>query len=298
MLEICGVVKRYGEREVLRGVDLSVSPGDVYGLVGRNGAGKTTLLSIAAGQLPFEGGEVRFNGAGIRAGSRVAAYFPDIPPLYPYLTANEYLAYLACGTEDSPQKIRERSAYLLDLVGLSGEGNTRIRAMSRGMQQRFGIAAGLYADPAVLLLDEHCSALDPRGRYDVNEIIRKLASEGKTILLSTHILSDVEKVCTRIGLLTNGRIAFQGTRQELFDRYAVPTYEVVSADNVRLAGMLQAGFILDKSRSDTCLYVTIDDSGDNEQKLLALLVQTGIPIHRFGRRVVTLEEIFLREDHN
>ena len=192
--------------------------------------------------------------------------------------------------------MRLRSAELLQLVGLDGAGDTRIKAMSRGMQQRFGIAAGIYADPDIILLDEPCSALDPRGRYEVNDIIGKLAAAGKTILLSTHILSDVEKVCTRIGLLINGRIAFEGSKQELFDKYAVPTYEIVSADNARLLETLNANFILGKVPAKEGIYVTIDDSGDNAQQLLQMVAQSGVRIERFGRRQVTLEEIFLRED--
>ena len=163
------------------------------------------------------------------------------------------------------------------------------------MQQRFGIAAGIYADPELILMDEPCSALDPQGRFEVNNIIMQLAAGGKTILLSTHILSDVERVCTKIGLLMNGKIGFEGTKEELFRKYSVPVFEIRSEDNEKLSGLLEGGFILDKRQDRESLYVTIDDSGENEKKLFAMLAASGLRIDRYGRRQVTLEEIFVRE---
>lgn len=295
MLTIRGLRKSYGTVEVLKGVDLNLEAGEVYGLVGKNGAGKTTLMNIVAGQLSANGGEISLGGNEPFSAPGRIAYILDIPAVYGFMTAYEYLAFIASGTEDSPEKVKSRSEELLRLVGLEGVGSRRIKQFSRGMQQRFGIAAGIYADPALILMDEPCSALDPQGRFEVNNIIMQLAAGGKTILLSTHILSDVERVCTKIGLLINGKIGFEGTKEELFRKYSVPVFEIRSEDNEKLAGLLEGGFILDKRKDRESLYVTIDDSGENEKKLFAMLAASGLRIDRYGRRQVTLEEIFVRE---
>ena len=295
MLTIRGLRKSFGSTEVLKGVDLTLGKGEVYGLVGKNGAGKTTLLNIVAGQLDRDAGEIDVGAEEPFSAPGRIAFLLDIPAVFGFMTAFEYLAYIASGTGDPPEKVRDRSARLLQLVGLEGVGDRKIRQFSRGMQQRFGIAAGIYADPELILLDEPCSALDPQGRYEINAVIRRLAEEGKTILLSTHILSDVERVCTKIGLLAGGRIRFEGSKEELFRKYSAPVFEIRSEDDEKLAGMLNAGFILDKSRSADALLVTIDDTDDNERQLFRMLAETGIRIERYGRRQISLEEIFVKE---
>ena len=170
-----------------------IDEGSIYGLIGKNGAGKTTLLNIMAGLSEKDAGEVAFGGNG-RVG-----YLPDLPNYFEYLTTDEYLDFLLM--ERKP----ERRDELLKTVGLPS--SVKVKTMSRGMRQRLGIAAVLVNNPDVILLDEPTSALDPSGRNDVKNILMKLKNEGKTIILSTHILADMDSICDRAGFLNGGVIA-------------------------------------------------------------------------------------------
>ncbi len=205
MIKLTDVSKNYGDKKVLNGVSLTIEEGTIYGLIGKNGAGKTTLMSIMAGLLPYEGGSVELikeDGRNAKVG-----YLPDLPAFFEYMTSSEYLDFLLM--EDN-KEVRDE---LLTMVGL--EGNVRIKGMSRGMRQRLGIAAALVGDPDIILLDEPTSALDPQGRIEVMDILKKLRSQGKSVLLSTHILADMEKVCDRVGFLSEGVLIRQMNISEL-----------------------------------------------------------------------------------
>ena len=199
MLCVESLYKSYGDNSVLKGASFKVPRGSIYGLIGRNGAGKTTMMNIMAGLLDADGGEVTFDGEKFSEGPRRnIGYLPDLPVFYEYMKAGEYLDFLLMNK--SP-KVRDD---LLDMVEISG--NTAISKMSRGMRQRLGIAATLTLDPEILLLDEPASALDPKGREDVNSILENLKSDDRVIIFSTHILSDIERVCDDYGFLNGGVI--------------------------------------------------------------------------------------------
>lgn len=198
MLTISGISKAFGKHPVLKDISFSIKNGEIYGLIGKNGAGKTTLMSIIAGLALPDTGSFEVEGQGneeINIG-----YLPDIPAFFDYLTSQEYLDFLLKNTKRGCSKRDE----LLSLVGLTGK--EKIKTMSRGMRQRLGVAAALVNEPQVLLLDEPTSALDPLGRHELMEILMKLKNSGKSVLLSTHILADMEKVCDKVGFLHNGII--------------------------------------------------------------------------------------------
>jgi ABC-2 type transport system ATP-binding protein len=190
LIKVSNIRKSFKTHEVLKGVSFEIEEGTIYGLIGINGAGKTTLMNIMSGLMEADGGNCSFTGA---------AYLPDLPAFYDYLTTNEYLDFLLM--DSNPARRDE----LLNLVGLTK--GLKVKTMSRGMRQRLGIAAVLVNDPKIVLLDEPTSALDPAGRNDVKNILLKLKSEGKTVILSTHILADMDSICDRAGFLTNGVIA-------------------------------------------------------------------------------------------
>lgn len=193
MIKTSDLVKSFEGHTVLKGVNLDIEAGEIYGLIGKNGAGKTTLFKIIAGLLEYDSGNLVIESEDNKVG-----YLPDLPAFYDYLTAKEYIDYLLMSKNSA------RRDELLELVNLNS--NVRIGKMSRGMRQRLGIAAALVSDPDIILLDEPTSALDPGGRSDVHNILLRLKDKGKTVVLSTHILNDMEKICDRVGFLADGVI--------------------------------------------------------------------------------------------
>lgn len=202
MVQLQNITKSFGENKVLKDITLTISKGEIFGLIGKNGAGKTTLLSIIAGLSNATQGSCYINDALIDKSTRSSkvGYLPDVPAFFDFMSVSEFLDFLYKKNVGYKQKRDE----LLKLVGL--EGKTIIKTMSRGMRQRLGMAATLVNDPDVILLDEPSSALDPMGRYELSKILLHLKKQGKTIILSTHILTDMENICDRVGFLHDGII--------------------------------------------------------------------------------------------
>ena len=210
-----GVEKRYGAVAALRGVSLEVGEGELVGLLGPNGAGKSTLVKIACGLVRADAGHVEICGA--RAGSpparRALGYLAELFRFPGWQTADEVLTLhqrLSCGGTDAAKR-RE----LLDVVGLAEARKRRVEEMSKGMQQRLGIAQALVGSPRVLLLDEPTSALDPAGRHDVRALLDRLRSAGVGVLLNSHLLTEVELVCDRVVILSRGEVVAAGRPEEL-----------------------------------------------------------------------------------
>ncbi len=295
MLECRELKKSFGPKEVLKGVNLSLNAGEVYGLVGENGAGKTTLMNLITGLLKADSGEILIDGVSVgkALGHRIG-YMLDIPAMFEFMTAREYMAYLASAKRYEKGYILNRTKELLATVGLSDVLEARISGFSRGMKQRMGIAAALFHNPDLILMDEPSSALDPKGRYEVADIIRRLAGQGKTVLLSTHILSDVEKVCDRIGLLVNGRIKVEGSIEEVMGRYKRPLYFIVSPYVLTIAERLAGDYLLDKRIDGGTLWVSLRNPTDSV-RLFADVSAMGLPIDCISVKNVSLEEIFLQE---
>lgn len=191
LIKLNDIKKTFGMNQVLKGVSFQIDDGSIYGLIGRNGAGKTTLMNIMSGLMKADGGSFTID--------KKVGYLPDLPAFYEYLTTDEYLDFLLMN------KNPERRDKLLETVGLPK--GAKVKTMSRGMRQRLGIAAVLVNNPDVILLDEPTSALDPAGRNDVKDILLRLKNEGRTIILSTHILADMDNICDKAGFLSRGVIA-------------------------------------------------------------------------------------------
>ena len=215
IVKTTGLTKRYGTHTALDGVDLAVPEGSVYGLVGPNGAGKTTLLALLAGLRKPTAGELT-----IAVAKRKVALLPDTPQFDPWLTGREVveLARGLMGVAADPDRV------LAD-AGLADAADRRVGGYSRGMLQRLGLAATIVGEPEVLLLDEPASALDPAGRREVLDLIARMRGHA-TVILSSHILGDVQEVCDTVGVLRAGRLLFQGPIANLLVGRAVPAYRI------------------------------------------------------------------------
>ena len=292
MLRISGLRKRFGSKEVLRGLDLAVPEHSVFGFLGKNGAGKTTTMKTVLGLLKADGGEIAVNGEkvlyGQTATNRWIGYLPDVPEFYPFMTAADYLRF--CGEISGMAKadIGPRSRELLALVGLQNEKH-RIRGYSRGMKQRLGIAQALLNRPKLLICDEPTSALDPVGRKEILDLLLTVR-EQTTVLFSTHILSDVERICTDVAFLDQGTAKIQGTLNEIRARYRSEEYLVETESE---AGMqaLQAAFPALRQTGKNQLSFREKDCPAAE--VLRFLADRAVPLLKIERAEPSLESLFM-----
>src|SRR5437764_2867536 len=214
-VEVRGLVKRYGDLTAVAGVDLTVNTGDVYGYLGPNGAGKTTSLRMMLGLIRPSEGSVRLFGRdpqlSVAALDGVAGFVEE-PRFYPYLNGRRNLELCAAlDGGDAPGRIDE----VLDVVELSDRAGDRVGGYSHGMRQRLGIAAALLRRPRLMLLDEPTTGLDPAGMRDMRDLVRRLAGEGITVLLSSHLLAEVDELCNKVAIMRRGTIVYEGTLAEL-----------------------------------------------------------------------------------
>jgi ABC-2 type transport system ATP-binding protein len=221
ILRIENLTKSYGKQQVLKGITFAVPAGSVFGFVGVNGAGKTTTMKLILGLLAPDCGEVYVGDEQVVFGSartnRRIGYLPDVPEFYNYMRPKEYLKLCGEIAGMDAGRIKSRTNELLQLVGLT-KSKKRIGAFSRGMKQRLGVAQALLSEPELLICDEPTSALDPVGRKEILDILQEI--KGKTtVVFSTHILSDVERICDNVAVLHGGKIAYQGSLQELRARH-------------------------------------------------------------------------------
>jgi len=206
-------------KRVLHGISFQVREREIFGFIGPNGAGKTTTLKVLMGLIRATSGNASILGHGVNetAFRRQIGFLPENPYFYDYLTGKEILHFYAKLSGVPHQRRSSRVEELMELVGLSNAANARLRTYSKGMLQRIGIAQALVHDPNVVFLDEPMSGLDPVGRKEVRDLILRLRTEGKTVFMNTHILSDVEMLCDRVSIIVGGRIRYQGAIDEFLD---------------------------------------------------------------------------------
>jgi ABC-2 type transport system ATP-binding protein len=288
-----GLRKRYGELEAVAGVDVTVASGDVYGYLGPNGAGKTTSLRMLLGLIRPTSGVARLFGRdplieGARALDGVAG-FVEAPRFYTYLAGRANLELLArLDGGDARDRIEEA----LDIVDLTSRGRDKVGGYSHGMRQRLGIAAALIRRPRLLLLDEPATGLDPAGMRDMRALIQRLASEGITVLLSSHQLAEVEELCNRVAIVRSGRIIYEGTIASLKasagERYRLSTTDDAQAvELVRGHRGVERCAIADGGISLVAPETVVPD-------LSIALASAGIGIRELVADTATLEELFFR----
>ena len=290
MLHISGLRKRFGEKEVLRGLDLTVPEKSIFGFVGRNGAGKTTTMKMVLGLMRPDAGEITVAGEPVRFGqtptNRHIGYLPDVPEFYPFMTAPEYLRF--CGEISGlPRAETDRRAHeLLEMVGL-GQEKHRIRGFSRGMKQRLGIAQALLNRPRLLICDEPTSALDPVGRKEILDILLAVR-EQTTVLFSTHILADVERICTDVAFLENGVLALQGKLAEVKNRFRTDAYLLEPETPADMAA-LRAAFPQLAATDAGQLILPAEATSD----ALRFIADHGIRLTKLEKQEPSLESLFM-----
>ncbi|KAA0218577.1 ABC transporter ATP-binding protein [bacterium] len=230
-----------GRRRVraLDGLCLSVHKGEVFGLLGPNGSGKSTAFKICVGLLRPDAGQARIldHAPGSLAARMATGYLPEESTLLPHLTARETLRLLGALSGLTRQECARRADALLERLGLKEAGARRVKGFSKGMQRRLGVAGVLMADPQVFILDEPTSGLDPLGARDMKQLILELAGKGKTIIISSHLLGEIENVCHRVAFLNQGRLLRQGTLDELLREQGVHELRVSPADPGAVAAL-------------------------------------------------------------
>ena len=292
MLEITELYKSFGDKEVLRGLNLSVPEHCVFGFIGKNGAGKTTAMKSVLGLIKANSGEITVNGERVFYGqtrtNQYIGYLPDVPEFYPFMTAAEYLRFCGEITGLCRKEITDRTAELLSLVGLDGEAH-RINGFSRGMKQRLGIAQALLNRPKLLICDEPTSALDPIGRKEILDILLSIKDQT-TVLFSTHILSDVERICTDVAFLKDGVADVQGKLSDIKTKYRKNEY-AVELENAADLSVLCSTFPAMKTEDTS--KITFSEKDHSVSEILHFVAQRKIPILKIERLEPTLEELFM-----
>jgi ABC-2 type transport system ATP-binding protein len=289
-VEVRGLVKRYGELTAVAGVDLTVEVGDVYGYLGPNGAGKTTSLRMMLGLIRPNAGTVRLFGRdpmeSVQALQGVAG-FVEAPTFYPYLTGRRNLELLAA-YDGYGAKTRINQA--LDIVELADRAKDKVGGYSHGMRQRLGIAAALLREPRLLLLDEPATGLDPAGMRDMRLLIRRLADEGMTVMLSSHLLAEVEELCNRVAIVRSGKIVYEGEIAAL-KRGAGTQYSLSTTDDERALAVCRAQPGVADARTEHGRIAFTSDEATAAQ-LSQALVEAGALIRMLAPQTVSLEDLF------
>ncbi|HYN48920.1 MAG TPA: ABC transporter ATP-binding protein [Candidatus Nanopelagicales bacterium] len=301
-IEARGLTKRYGDVVALDALDLAVPTGSVFGFLGPNGAGKTTTLRLltglgrpTAGTAVVAGVEVGRGGTDL---ARRIGYLDQDPRFYGWMTGRELLAFVGRAYGLGGAALWSRVDEVLETVGLTDAARRRVGGYSGGMRQRLGVGQAMLPRPAVLLLDEPVSALDPEGRRDTLELIGRLRGQS-TVLMSTHILTDVERVCDRVAILDHGRLVAEAPIDELLARHARPILELDpepgqdAAVATLTAALRAAAWTRDVRADHGVLRVFVTDAERAAAEALPLVVAAGVRLARFERVRPTLEDVFL-----
>jgi len=304
-----GLVKRYDRTVAVAGIDLAIDQGEIFGLVGPNGAGKTTTLRMLATLLRPDAGTAEIHGWSVTRNPdevrRVLGFMPDAFGVYDDMKVWEYLDFFARCYGLPAAGRRRMIGDLLELVDLGDRRDAYVQDLSRGMQQRLCLAHALVHDPQVLLLDEPASGLDPRARVELRELLRELRSMGKTIVISSHILPELEELCTSVAIVDRGQVLAQGRVAEIErrlrfgavlrvrlllegDELAAARDRLATEPDVASATILPDGTIELGFRGDDAAAA----------RLLATVVAAGLPVASFVRAASDLEELFLQVTAN
>ena len=290
MIELNNISKRFGEHWAVRNLSLTVPAGEIYGLLGHNGAGKSTAIGMMLGQVWPTGGQVKLCGYEVTAHrrqalSKVGAIF-ETPAFYDYLSGWRNLEiYSSYTAVPSPARLSE----VIDWVGLSGREHSKVRTYSHGMRARLALAQALLPKPELLILDEPSDGLDPEGIHEMRQTVLRLHGElGLTILLSSHLLNEVEQLCTRIAVLNQGRKVFDGTLADT--RASEQQVRLQVSDFSKAVRLLREATLIQDHRDGQFIVLKPDVGTD---RVVRLLVEQGLSVFEIAHGEQTLEDFYL-----
>jgi ABC-2 type transport system ATP-binding protein len=300
MIDVDQLSKTFNGTRALDGFTLHVGAGELFGLVGPNGAGKTTLMKVLSTLLPMDSGTAQIGGLHVnlqpRDVKRLTGYLPDQPGVYQDMSVREFLEFFADAFQLTGSRYRDAVDRALERSGLAGRSEDSVEQLSFGMKQRLVLAKTLLHDPKVLLLDEPATGLDPLARIELREQLKRLQAGGITILISSHILSDLEDICTQIALIGAGRNATDAEGHSVLQLHApqapVRIYEIeLLGDSAAAVAIVKsvAGARVLESSSDRFV-VEITGADEPAAALLRTLVMGGVNVLRFDHRALDLEE--------
>ena len=301
MLEIKNIVKSYGRHKALSNLCLKIPTGALYGLVGPNGAGKTTAMKIISGIIYPDSGNIFFNNINIfedrKALKEIVGYVPDVLGIYDDMTVFEYMLFFAAAYGFTGYVARKKSEILLEQVGMTEKKDFYLNELSRGMQQKLCVARALIHDPELIIMDEPASGLDPRARYELKELLQELNAGGKTVILSSHILSEVSEICTDIGIIDGGKMVISGSVEDILEK-------VEGANPIKVKVLNNESLALEILKNNENVRILSVDNGYfmvyfegkkiDEAKLLEELVKNNILVSEFIREPGSLESFFIK----
>jgi len=301
MIETKNLTKAYGDLFAVSKLDLHIKSGDIFGFIGPNGAGKTTtmrilvtLLEPTAGKAFIDGLDVSKNGKKVR---RLVGYMPDFMGVYDDLKVFEYLEFFAAAFGIDRKKRKSIVEGVLELTDLTSKQAATVDSLSRGMQQRLGLARVLIHDPKVLILDEPASGLDPRARIEIRELLRELKKMGKTIMISSHILSELEEICDHIGIIEHGKLIFSGTLEQVNAKLGLQSKVrvKVASNQEKAVELLSALPIISDVRVDgQQLLVTFEDGQQADGIIARTLVHGNLDVISIQPEKLKLDDAFLQ----
>ena len=302
VIKTVDLTKKYGDAYAIKGIDLDLGPGDLFGFIGPNGAGKTTTMRIIATLLEPTWGEAYVCDYSVHTAPkeirRLVGYMPDFFGVYDDMTVVEYLEFFAASYRINGPARRNRVDEMLDIVDLDFKRDAFANTLSRGQTQRLGLARTLLHDPQVLLLDEPLSGLDPRARIEMRNLLRKLGEMGKTIIVSSHILPELADVCNKVGIIDKGELKQNATKAEVIRMVREHTVLVVqpaSSEQLDSIARLLQGHekVQGCEVGDNVMRVVLKRDVEDYSDLPRLLIENGIDLKRFSEEELDLESAFM-----
>ncbi|MHC4712901.1 MAG: ABC transporter ATP-binding protein [Planctomycetota bacterium] len=301
MIKTFGLTKRYKNTLALNRLDMMIEEGDIYGYIGPNGAGKTTTLKILATLLEPTAGHAEICGYRVGRENRkirpLIGYMPDFFGVYEDMRVDEYLTFFAAAYRIKGEKRKRIVNDVLELTDLGGKRDAMVESLSRGMQQRLGLARALVHDPKVLILDEPASGLDPRARIEIRALLKELKNMGKTILISSHILSELQELCNKIGIIEKGVLLFSGSIEEVRGQIRKSTAIEVSVKNNNDAALkaLETHPLIESAvLENRHISVLLAREAEDHTFIAPYLIEKGFKLEMLIQEEPDLEEVFMR----
>ena len=300
MLKVRGLNKTYNKLKALDAIDMNIERGSIYGLVGQNGAGKTTLMRIVSGVLSFDSGDIEIYNMDMKKQysgiKEKIAFIPDSFAYHYNITIEEYMEFFASCYGFEGLRARQRYTKLLQMLSLDDKMQSLVGSLSRGMQQRLSLARALINDPDFIIMDEPTSGLDPKTNYSFKELIRQLNSEDRTILISSHMLSELSEVCTDIGVIDHGHMVIESSLSDILNKF-----NNTNPIKIRIMGNEDKAFKIFKedvnvrhvSAREGIFFIKFTGTKRDEAALLKKLVAEDIPVSEFMREEAKLETFFM-----